>query len=198
MQDVSPYAELACTSNFSFLTGASHPQELIARAAELGYAAIAITDECSLAGVVRALEESQRSAERGRPIQLIPGSSFRLQNGSRLVLLPEDHAGYTELCTLITRGRRHAPKGEYALPDDLLVLDKGAQAVQDAVVAYRRSDLGRAETLLREREAQISQLLDHRDRSPPSGRCRYMVAVRLSFYLSMKGSGFTVLGCFER
>jgi len=117
MPSFPPYAELACTSNFSFLAGASHPQELVACAAELGYEAIAITDECSLAGVVRALEEAQRCAERGRPIQLIPGSSFRLENGSRLVLLPEDHAGYTELCTLITRGRRHAPKGEYALPD---------------------------------------------------------------------------------
>ncbi|HET6592175.1 MAG TPA: PHP domain-containing protein, partial [Xanthomonadales bacterium] len=115
--DAPPYAELVCVSNFSFLTGASHPQELVARAAELGYQAIAITDECSLAGVVRALEEARRCAERGRPIQLIPGSSFRLENGSRLVLLPRDHAGYTELCTLITRGRRHAPKGEYALPD---------------------------------------------------------------------------------
>jgi len=117
MPHPAPYAELVCTSNFSFLTGASHPQELVARAAELGYEAIAITDECSLAGVVRALEEAQRCAERGRPIQLIPGSSFRLENGSRLVLLPEDHAGYTELCSLVTRGRRQAPKGEYALPD---------------------------------------------------------------------------------
>ena len=117
MQNVPPYAELVCTSNFTFLTGASHPQELVARATELGYSAIALTDECSLAGVVRALEEAQRCAERGRSIRLIPGSSFRLENGSRLVLLPEDHAGYTELCTLITRGRRHAPKGQYALPD---------------------------------------------------------------------------------
>jgi error-prone DNA polymerase len=112
-----PYAELACTSNFTFLTGASQPQELVARAAELGYCAIAITDECSLAGVVRALEEAQRCAERGQPIQLIPGSSFRLENGSRLVLLPLDHRGYTQICTLITRGRRNAPKGEYTLPD---------------------------------------------------------------------------------
>ena len=112
-----PYAELACTSNFSFLTGASHPQELVARAAELGYEAIAITDECSMAGVVRALEEARRCAERGRPIQLIPGSFFRLENGSKLVLLPQDHAGYTQLCTLITKGRRDAAKGEYALPD---------------------------------------------------------------------------------
>ncbi len=111
------YAELACTSNFTFLAGASHPQELVARAAELGYQAIAITDECSLAGVVRALEEQRRCAERGQHIKLIPGSSFRLENGSRLVLLPQDHAGYTQLCTLITRGRRNATKGTYALPD---------------------------------------------------------------------------------
>ncbi len=111
------YAELVCASNFTFLSGASHPQELVARAAELGYRAIAITDECSLAGVVRALEEQQRCAQRGQPIRLIPGSSFRLENGSRLVLLPQDHTGYTQLCTLITRGRRNAAKGAYALPD---------------------------------------------------------------------------------
>ena len=112
-----PYAELVCTSNFSFLTGASHPQELVARAAGLGYEAIAITDECSLAGVVRALEEAQRCEQRGQPIQLIPGSLFRLEDNSRLVLLPEDHRGYTQICTLITRGRRGADKGEYRLPD---------------------------------------------------------------------------------
>ena len=117
MNTPPPYAELACTSNFTFLTGASHPQELVARAAQLGYSAIAITDECSMAGVVRALEEAQRCAERGSPIQLIPGSSFRLKDGSRLILLPQDQLGYTQICTLITRGRRDAPKGEYRLPD---------------------------------------------------------------------------------
>jgi error-prone DNA polymerase len=111
------YAELTCCSNFSFLTGASHPQELVARAAELGYQALAITDECSLAGVVRALEEQRRCHERGLSIQLIPGSLFRLQDGSRLVLLPQDHTAYSQICTLITRGRRNARKGEYALPD---------------------------------------------------------------------------------
>jgi error-prone DNA polymerase len=111
------YAELVCCSNFSFLCGASHPQELVARAAELGYGAIAITDECSLAGVVRALEEQRRCRDRGLQIELIPGSLFRLQNGSRLVLLPQDHTAYAQLCNLITRGRRNAPKGEYALPD---------------------------------------------------------------------------------
>ncbi len=106
------YAELVCTSNFTFLNGASHPQELVTRAAELGYKAIALTDECSLAGIVRAFEETRRCN-----IELISGSLFRLENGSRLVLLAEDSTGYAQLCTLITRGRRNAPKGSYKLPD---------------------------------------------------------------------------------
>ncbi|GMR14468.1 MAG: error-prone DNA polymerase [Gammaproteobacteria bacterium] len=111
------YAELVCTSNFTFLSGASHPQELIARAAELGYCAIALTDECSLAGIVRAFEESRRCRQRGRDIKLLAGSLFRLENGSRLVLLAADKTAYAQLCTLITRGRRNAPKGSYKLPD---------------------------------------------------------------------------------
>ena len=111
------YAELVCTSNFTFLNGASHPQELVARAAELGYCAIAVTDECSLAGIVRAFEETRRCRQQGQPIDLIAGSLFRLENGSRLVLLATDGTGYAQLCTLITRGRRNAPKGNYELPD---------------------------------------------------------------------------------
>jgi len=113
----NPYAELVCTSNFTFLHGASHPQELVARAAELGYYAIAITDECSLAGIVRAHEETRRCQQNGQDIQLICGSLFRLENGSRLVLLAENSSGYAQLCTLITRGRRNATKGSYKLPD---------------------------------------------------------------------------------
>ena len=62
------YAELVCTSNFTFLNGASHPQELVARGAELGYYAIALTDECSLAGIVRAFEETQRCNQQGQNI----------------------------------------------------------------------------------------------------------------------------------
>ena len=111
------YAELVCTSNFTFLNGASHPQELVAQASELGYFAIALTDECSLAGIVRAFEEAQRCQQRGQQIKLITGSLFRLENGSRLVLLAEDKIGYAQLCTLITRGRRNAPKGSYQLQD---------------------------------------------------------------------------------
>ncbi len=68
------YAELVCTSNFTFLNGASHPQELVARATELGYDAIALTDECSLAGIVRAFEETRRCHQNGQKTELIAGS----------------------------------------------------------------------------------------------------------------------------
>ncbi|MEM1410878.1 MAG: error-prone DNA polymerase [Pseudomonadota bacterium] len=109
------YAELVCISNFSFLEGASHPQELVARAAELGYEALALADECSLAGVVRAFEEAGRAAGAGQPVALIPASQFRLEDNSRLVLLAPTEAAYAQLCTLITRGRRRAAKGQYRL-----------------------------------------------------------------------------------
>ena len=107
------YAELHCLSNFSFLRGASRPEELVERAAKLGYAALAITDECSVAGVVRA-----HVAARERGLKLIIGSEFRLEDGLRCVLLARDRAGYGRLCRLITRGRRAAAKGEYRLCRD--------------------------------------------------------------------------------
>jgi len=109
------YAELAAISNFTFLQGASHPQELVARAAALGYGALALADECSLAGVVRAHEEARRVAAAGHALALIPGSRFRLEDDSQLVLLAPDETAYAQLCTLVTRGRRNAPKGSYAL-----------------------------------------------------------------------------------
>ncbi|MGI9329509.1 MAG: error-prone DNA polymerase [Gammaproteobacteria bacterium] len=109
-KSLSDYAELHCLSNFSFLRGASHPEELCRRAAELDYRALALTDECSVAGVVRAY-----MAARELPLQLIVGSEFFLADGLRCVLLPVDRHGYAQLCELITRGRRAAPKGEYCL-----------------------------------------------------------------------------------
>ena len=105
-----PYAELHCISNFSFLRGASHPEELVARAHDLGYAALAITDECSLAGVVRAHVEAKKCA-----LPLVVGSEFRLDDGLRLGLLATDRASYGYLSALITRGRRGAAKGSYRL-----------------------------------------------------------------------------------
>ncbi len=102
------YAELHCLSNYSFLRGASHPAELVERAASCGYDAIAITDECSLAGVVKA-----HVAAREQGIQLIVGSEFNTSEGLRIVALAPNRAAYAELAGLISRSRRRSQKGEY-------------------------------------------------------------------------------------
>jgi error-prone DNA polymerase len=104
------YAELHCLSNFSFLRGASHAEELVQRAAGLNYAALAITDECSLAGIVRA-----HVAAKDAGLKLIVGSEFRLDDDLKLVLLAPDRRAYGALSSLITTGRRRARKGAYSL-----------------------------------------------------------------------------------
>jgi len=109
------YAELHCLSNFTFLHGASSPEELVARAAELGYAALAITDECTLSGVVRAHMAAQEAG-----LKLIIGSRFVLDDGLCVVLLARNRRGYGQLSHLITLARRRAPKGQYQLDRQLL------------------------------------------------------------------------------
>jgi error-prone DNA polymerase len=103
------YAELHCLSNFTFLRGASHPEELVKRAAALGYSALAVTDECSLAGAVRA-----HVAAKDVGLPLIIGSEIQLQDGPKLVLLATDREGYGNLSGLITRVRRRSKKGSYS------------------------------------------------------------------------------------
>lgn len=111
---VMSYAELHCLSNYSFLRGASHPEELVQRAAECRYSALAITDECSLAGVVKA-----HVAAKEHQLKLIIGSEFNLTEGLRLIALAPNRAAYAELSGLISRSRRRSAKGEYTtrLPD---------------------------------------------------------------------------------
>ena len=104
------YAELHCLSDFSFLRGAASAEELFARARQCGYEALALTDECSLAGIVRGLEASRASG-----VRLVVGSEFTLVCGLKMVLLVQNRAGYTRLCELITVGRRAAGKGHYRL-----------------------------------------------------------------------------------
>ncbi|AIG01614.1 error-prone DNA polymerase [Pseudomonas fluorescens] len=104
------YAELHCLSNFSFQRGASSARELFERARQQGYQALAITDECTLAGIVRAW---QAAKEVG--LELIVGSEMRLEDGPKLVLLVENLQGYQHLCRLITLARRRAEKGQYRL-----------------------------------------------------------------------------------
>ncbi|MDY0743058.1 error-prone DNA polymerase [Paucibacter sp. R3-3] len=143
---IPDYAELHCLSAFSFLRGASEPGELFERAAALGYEALAITDECSLAGVVRAYAQGQRMRRAYQEIhgpdaepplpQLLIGSEFRVRDDAdqeryKLVVLAQNLEGYGNLCQFITRLRCSAPKGTYLLRasdirpaefDDCLVL----------------------------------------------------------------------------
>ncbi|CAM3561418.1 Error-prone DNA polymerase [Bordetella sputigena] len=133
---IPAYAELGCMTNFTFLRGASHAEELVMRAAELGYTALAITDECSVAGVVRAHTEAKTYK-----LPLIIGSYFELsddphadsskgssrdlrhdpdanqeQEPTRLILLAQTREGYGNLCELITLARTGAAKkGSYLL-----------------------------------------------------------------------------------
>jgi DNA polymerase III alpha subunit len=104
---VPGYAELQVTSNFSFLRGASHPDELVVTAAALGHQAIAITDRNSLAGIVRA-----HHAAKTIGIRLVIGVRLDLADGASLLAFPEDRAAYGRLTRLLTLGKRRAPKGE--------------------------------------------------------------------------------------
>jgi len=116
LQTVIPaYAELRCASNFSFLRGASWPEELVERAKQLGYSALAITDECSMAGVVRA-----HVAAKEQQLKLLIGSQFAVQCDSpfTLTVLACNLNGYGNLCEFITKLRRSSAKGSYRLTLD--------------------------------------------------------------------------------
>ncbi|MEG0002257.1 error-prone DNA polymerase [Comamonas sp.] len=136
------YAELRCISNFTFLRGASQPEELVARAKALGYSAIALTDECSLAGVVRA-----HVAAKAHGMALLLGAQFCVQPRNAdeaaftLVLLAQNLNGYGNLCQFITKLRRASEKGTYFLDldgirgaelEDCLVLLCPERAASDA------------------------------------------------------------------
>jgi len=161
------YAELHCISNFSFQRGASHPQELVRRAYNLGYEALAITDECSVAGVVRAwvgwkeyqefigkLEAAFPGERRSRPFRLLFGSEFDFGDG-RVVALARELAGWGGLCEFITAARTtQAPKGEYVVGWDRsdLALLQGCEVL----FAPRRENFDPAALLAR--LAQLKQL----------------------------------------
>ena len=104
------YVELHCKTNFSFLEGASHPDELVAQAARLGYAGMAVTDRNSLAGVVRA-----HVAAKEAGLKLVVGAEITMVDAGPILLWAMNRQGYGRLCRLLTRGRRQAPKGECRL-----------------------------------------------------------------------------------
>ncbi|WP_434516283.1 error-prone DNA polymerase [Dechloromonas sp. ARDL1] len=134
------YAELHCLSNFSFLRGASHPDELIERAAEQGYAALSLTDECSLAGIVRAHQAAKRSS-----LKLIVGSEMTTADGLKLVFLARNREGYGNLSALITLARRRAGKGNYTLQRHDLTAVSPNGALPDCLVLWIPDDKASSE-----------------------------------------------------
>jgi error-prone DNA polymerase len=146
--DTSPkYTELQVTTNFSFLRGASHPEEMIEHAAALGYPAIAITDRNSFAGIVRA-----HVAAKKKNIRLIVGCRLDLLDGPSLLAYPVNHAGYINLCSLLTTGNLRAEKGKcilykndvYKCAKDVVyiavspvILDKEFELADDFITALK-------------------------------------------------------------
>jgi error-prone DNA polymerase len=123
------YAELTVTTNYTFLTGASHPEEMVRQAAALGHTAVAIADTNTLAGIVRAHVAAR---DLGIPIALGCRLALRDPLGLEVLVYPTDRAAYARLCRLLTLGKRRAPKGECDLSlHDLIEHSAGLLAVVD-------------------------------------------------------------------
>ena len=119
------YSELQVTSNFSFLEGASHPDELVEQAALYGYKEIAITDRNSFAGIVRA-----HAATKGKNIRLIPACHLYLLDGPSLLAYPTNKYAYSQLSSLLTLGNRRAEKGECHLyKEDVYAAGQGIKFI---------------------------------------------------------------------
>jgi error-prone DNA polymerase len=119
---MSGYAELAVTTNFSFLRGASHPQEMVETADELGLAAIGIADRNSFAGVVRAYDEWKKR----KNIKLLIGTRLVTADGFEVLTYPTDREAYGRLCQLLTQGNLKAKKGECHLTfEEILAASEG-------------------------------------------------------------------------
>ncbi len=125
------FAELSAMTNFSFLRGASHPEEMVARAAELGLAGVGIADRNTLAGVVRAHVFARENKAAVADTRVVPGARLAFVDGTPDVLAyPKDRAAYGRLCRILTAGNLRAPKGECHLRlEDLLEHGEGLQVV---------------------------------------------------------------------
>ena len=143
MTNVPAYAELQCLTNFSFLEGASHPDELVIQAAALGLSAIGIADRNSLAGVVRA-----HNAAKEHGIQLLVGARLDLTDGASLIVYPMHKAAYARLSRLITLGRRRAEKGQCILhradviaacEEMILIVVPDSNLKKEEIEAYKES-----------------------------------------------------------
>jgi error-prone DNA polymerase len=170
---MSTYAELAVTTNFSFLRGASHPQEMVARADALGLTAIGIADRNSLAGVVRAYDEARR-----RNIKLLVGTRLVTTDGFEVLAYPIDRAAYGRLCRLLTAGNLKAKKGECHLTfEQILNANEGQMliALPPPMHCYRHPEVGaerpsKETALLRPHPSRLAEPVI----GPAEGRTRWL------------------------
>ena len=141
---VPRFAELAAMTNFSFLRGASHPEEMAARAAELGLSGLGIADRNTLSGVVRAHVYARENRQNLGGLRVVSGARLAFRDGSPdLVVYPENRAGYGRLCRLLTKGNLRAPKGECHLDlADALEAAEGLRAIAMPGSKGERAPLG--------------------------------------------------------
>ncbi len=130
-----PFSELHCLTNYSFLRSASHPEELVEQAIELGYYALAITDECSLSGIVKAWNHLKKieNLNNKKILKLVIGAEFNF-NDDTFVVLVKNKNSYMELCQLITYCRRSAAKGCYKFHPDYL-----EQFIRTGIILFKPS-----------------------------------------------------------
>jgi DNA-directed DNA polymerase III PolC len=165
-----PAAELCALTNFTFLTGASHPEEMMLAAHQAGLSTLAITDENSVAGVVRAHQKARElRRDTGHAPRLVPGARLLLRDGLAVTALPRDRAGWGRLCRLLTIGRTRGAKGSCDLRlEDLLdwgagqelLLHPPGQRLTPVAHPLRPGGWGRgAERLVRQFPGQCSLVL---------------------------------------
>ncbi|MBB1087100.1 error-prone DNA polymerase [Lysobacter sp. SG-8] len=184
--DLPAYAELHCLSDFSFLRGAADAEALFERARHCGYEALAITDECSLAGIVRAWE-----AARASGVKLVVGSEFTLACGLKCVLLVEDRDGYVRLCELVTVARRAAGKGRYRLSraDMERVVTEGGRGLFALWIPGARPEAGQGRWLRGVFGARAHLAVElHRDRDDAE-RLRQLLELADALDLPVLASG---------
>ena len=123
------FVELSALTNFTFLTGASHPEEMVLRAVEMGMDAIAVADVNSVAGIVRAHTKARELARDGGPkLRLIPAARVVLEDGFQVTCLPRDRLAWGRLSRMLSKGRLRAAKGECRLElADLLDWGEGVE-----------------------------------------------------------------------
>ena len=193
------YAELHCLSNFSFLKGASHPEELIHQANVLGYEALAITDECSVAGVVRAY-----AAMKDMPdvrCKLIIGSCFQIDQGPLVVLICPNRQAYAEMCALISLARRRCDKGAYQ------VFKEDLRALEHVFILWKPGDdslINRdfAQFLAERHKARAwvlyERLLDAKEALVGSAYRNVCCALSAEYRLPLLCAGGVTMHCAER